>query len=214
MVDCLLIACGDDVEPVLAAVESSALWCVAALDFELGYLLEPAAAPAGWVANPERPLARFWRFDSRVAMDDADEAEAWLAAHGALQAAGIGSVRAALDEKQYDAAVDRISEYIAAGDCYQANFTFPLNFEWFGPPLALYARLRERQPVRYGGFLADDGSGIVSLSPELFLEKAGDRLLTRPMKGALARREPAENLQASVKDRAENLMIVDLLAAQ
>jgi len=195
---------------VLAVVEGGDLWCIAALEFELGYLLEPATAPAGWSARPERPLARFWRFRRRIAMD-AIAAEAWLSAQGGEQPAGVGGIQSAVDEKRHTVAVDRIREYISAGDCYQANFTFPLTFEWFGHPLALYARLRERQPVRYGGFLGDADSGIVSLSPELFLEKQGDRLVTRPMKGTLARHEPAALLLASAKDKAENLMIVDLL---
>ena len=142
---------------------------------------------------------------------DVTEAEEWLAAQDAGQPAGVGGLAAGIDEKRHAVAVDRIRDYISAGDCYQVNFTFPLNFEWFGHPAALYAELRARQPVRYGGFLGDDKGGIVSLSPELFLEKNGERVLTRPMKGTLAREQPAERLQASLKDRAENLMIVDLL---
>lgn len=142
---------------------------------------------------------------------DAGEAAAWLDGHGGQEPAGVAGMVPGLDQKQYVVAVDRVSRYIAAGDCYQANFTFAVDFEWFGSPLALYARLRERQPVRYGGFLATTGGGIVSLSPELFLEKTGDLLLTRPMKGTLARQEPAAILQESQKDKAENVMIVDLL---
>jgi para-aminobenzoate synthetase / 4-amino-4-deoxychorismate lyase len=194
----------------LAAVAADGLWCVAVLDFELGYCLEPAAAPAGWAPSSERPLARFWRFRQRIAMD-ASAATEWLAARDTGQPAGIGNLATGIDEKRHADAVDRIRDYISAGDCYQVNFTFPLNFSWFGHPAALYARLRARQPVRYGGFLGDDKGGVVSLSPELFLEKAGERLITRPMKGTLARDQPAERLRASLKDRAENLMIVDLL---
>lgn len=77
--------------------------------------------------------------------------------------------------------------------------------------MALYTRLRERQPVRYGGFVGDARAGIVSLSPELFLERRGERLETRPMKGTAPRAQSPEVLRGSVKDRAENLMIVDLL---
>ncbi|MGB8544574.1 MAG: aminodeoxychorismate synthase component I, partial [Azonexus sp.] len=197
-------------DAVLGAVEGGDLWCVAALEYELGYLLEPATAPAGWTAHADRPLARFWRFQRCIEMD-AVSADAWLVARVDEQPAGVGGIASAVDEKRHAAAVDRIRDYISAGDCYQANFTFPLTFEWFGQPLALYARLRERQPVRYGGFLGNADRGIVSLSPELFLKRQGDLVVTRPMKGTLARREPAARLLASVKDRAENLMIVDLL---
>lgn len=71
--------------------------------------------------------------------------------------------------------------------------------------------MRERQPVRYGGFITDGDGGVVSLSPELFLERRGERLITRPMKGTAPRAQPPEVLRQSVKDLAENLMIVDLL---
>ncbi len=182
---------------------------MAALDYELGYLLEPAAAPPNW-RPPARPLARFWRFGARQAFS-APEAESWLAMQADAQAAGVGGLAPALNADQHAAAVTQIRDYIAAGDCYQVNLTFPMHFEWFGHPVALYSRLRARQPVRYGGFVLDKDGGVVSLSPELFLERQGARLTTRPMKGTLARHFPAARLQASIKDRAENLMIVDLL---
>lgn len=126
-------------------------------------------------------------------------------------AAGVGGLREALAAADYRAALQRIQQWIAAGDCYQVNFTFPFEFDWFGAPLDLYARLRQRQPVRYGGFVGDDRQGIVSLSPELFVERRGERLLTRPMKGTAPLDAPPEALRDSLKDRAENLMIVDLL---
>ena len=141
----------------------------------------------------------------------AEAAEQWLATQAGGAAAGVGGLREALDEAAYRAALQRIQQWIGAGDCYQVNFTFPFEFDWFGAPLDLYARLRQRQPVRYGGFVGDDRQGIVSLSPELFVERCGDRLITRPMKGTAPLAVPAEQLRASVKDRAENLMIVDLL---
>jgi len=182
---------------------------VVALDYELGYLLEPAAAPPGW-RRGERPLARFWRFARRTPMS-AEAAEAWLEEQGGSAVAGIGGLQPAMSEADYIAAVDRIKRLIFEGDCYQVNLTFPLTFDWFGSPLALYARLRARQPVRYGGFVGDAAGGLVSLSPELFLLRQGDRLLTRPMKGTAPPGVPAEELRGSAKDRAENLMIVDLL---
>lgn len=184
-------------------------WVVAAIDYELGYLLEPHSAPPGWVPG-QSVVARFWRFGERQAMLRA-EADDWLAGEVAGEPAGIGDVSPAIGESDYRAAVERIQQFISDGDCYQVNFTFPIEFSWFGSPLALYARLRERQPVRYGGFVGDLQGGVVSLSPELFLERQGERLLTRPMKGTAARSESSETLRDSLKDRAENLMIVDLL---
>ncbi|MDE2441788.1 MAG: aminodeoxychorismate synthase component I [Betaproteobacteria bacterium] len=180
-----------------------------ALDYELGYLLEPRSAPADW-APGQTVVARFWRFQERRALFGA-EAEDWLAGKVAGQPAGVGDICPSIDETSYRAAVGRIKQFISDGDCYQVNFTFPIEFSWFGSPLALYARLRQRQPVRYGGFVGDRQGGVVSLSPELFLERQGERLLTRPMKGTAARSEPSDTLRDSLKDRAENLMIVDLL---
>lgn len=197
-------------QSLLRRLQDDAGWAVLALDYELGYLFEPKAAPAGWQGSANRPLIRCWRFADcrRLA---AEAAEAWLQQHAGEAVAGIGDLRPAVDERDYLAAVRRIQDYIAAGDCYQVNYTLPLNFAWFGSPLALYARLRRQQPVRYGGFVGEATQGMLSLSPELFLERAGERLLTRPMKGTAPRSQRAEMLQASLKDRAENLMIVDLL---
>ena len=183
-------------------------WTVVGLDYELGYLLEPKSAPLGWQPDG-RALARFWRFSQRI-LYSAEEAEAWLQEHG-HGVAGVGGLQPAIDEEDYVATVNRIKQLIFEGDCYQVNLTFPLEFEWFGSPLALYARLREQQPVRYGGFVGDARRGLLSMSPELFLERRGDRLLTKPMKGTAPRSAPPEQLRNSEKDRAENLMIVDLL---
>lgn len=181
-----------------------------ALDYELGYLLEAKSAPPDWRPSAERPLLRLWRFAECQVLDH-------LAAESRLQAqvddpvAGVGDIQPAISEADYCRALARIQRYIADGDCYQVNFTLPLDFTWFGSPLALYARLRQQQPVRYGGFVGDATQGVVSLSPELFLERQGEQLTTRPMKGTAPRSVAAEVLRTSVKDRAENLMIVDLL---
>ena len=211
LIDCLVVHDSPSLEQALLAIERDGWWTVAALNYELGYLLEPAAAPPGWPAAEGGGLATFWRFERCLVLDP-DGAADWLAAQaGVGEAAGIGGLELAISEKNYMAAVDRIRDYIFAGDCYQVNFTFPLNFEWFGTPLGLYSRLRQQQPVRYGGFVGDTAGGIVSLSPELFLERHGERLQTRPMKGTAPRTQSAESLLRSTKDKAENLMIVDLL---
>jgi para-aminobenzoate synthetase/4-amino-4-deoxychorismate lyase len=195
---------------VLTVLEKEGGWSVLAIDYELGYLLEPKAAPANWPEARKRPLLRAWRFERCIQMSS-EELDRWLDDAAAGPAAGVGGLTPGLSEADYLAAVERIQQWIAEGDCYQVNFTFPLHFDWFGTSLALYARLRQRQPVRYGGFIGNDREAIVSLSPELFLQRQGDRLLTRPMKGTAPRTETADVLRNSVKDRAENLMIVDLL---
>ena len=106
---------------------------------------------------------------------------------------------------------------------YQLNFTVPLSVRVRGSVAALYARLRERQPVEYGAFVHwQEGRRILSFSPELFFrvegENGGRRIITKPMKGTAARgrttredRERAEWLRNDPKNRSENVMIVDLL---
>lgn len=210
-------------DAALVAMARADRWSVVALDYELGELFEPTTVPAGRGACGKRALARVWQFDDCRVFGRADEAEAWLAAASGERVAGVGGARPAISRERYLAGAERVQRYIAEGDCYQVNLTFPLDFSWYGDPLALYARLRTGQPVRYGGVLAngaEDGAwddaeakwrGIVSLSPELFVDRRGGRLLTRPMKGTAPRALPQGVLAASAKDRAENLMIVDLL---
>ncbi len=190
-------------------------WTVLALDYELGYAYEPAAASAQRWRSPAKPLARLWRFGRRQPLSP-EEVELWFdMALSALDEdsrhAGVGGFESSQSEACYVANVERIRDWIAAGDCYQVNYTFPLTFRAWGHPLALYRALRARQPVRYGGVVAAAEGALVSLSPELFIEKHGARLVTRPMKGTAPRASDPESLRQSAKNRAENLMIVDLL---
>jgi len=129
----------------------------------------------------------------------------------------------ALDEREYCARIAQIHEWIRAGDVYQLNFTLPVQLKTDQRPAALYARLGAAQPVDYGAFLhCQSGRHILSLSPELFFrirEDGGVRhIQTQPMKGTAHRgRTTAEDraiataLAADEKNRAENVMIVDLI---
>ncbi|KAB2921399.1 MAG: aminodeoxychorismate synthase component I, partial [Dechloromonas sp.] len=210
LVDCLEIRTGHDLASVLAGLGDEPLWSVIALSYELGYLIEPKSAPDGWPPAASEPLARFWRFARRRELSAA-EADTWLQQHAGDTVGGVGGLQPQMAEADYLNAVHKIRQFIADGDCYQVNLTLPLTGRWFGAPLALYARLRRCQPVRYGGFIGDAAGGLVSLSPELFLERCGQHLRTRPMKGTAPRQLAPEQLRDSAKDRAENLMIVDLL---
>lgn len=202
-----------------AALDRVAAWndaghtVVAALGYELGLALEPAVG----VVPPSGPLARFWCFESRDHLDGTAR-QAWLSAWQSSNPAWIGDLQPAMAEMPYRRGVQRIRDYIAAGDCYQVNFTFPVTGRCIGHPLRLYADLCARQPVGCGGVVMHDEGAILSLSPELFLERQGARLVSRPMKGTAPRgATPAEDaaaraaLAASAKDRAENVMIVDLI---
>lgn len=123
-----------------------------------------------------------------------------------------------LDKSAYDAALARIREHIAAGDTYQVNFTYPLLAHFDAEPEAWFLERLQAQQCRYAAYLDLGERVIMSLSPELFFELAGDRITTRPMKGTRPRgmgsaddRMMAKALRSSPKERAENLMIVDML---
>ena len=149
----------------------------------------------------------------------ATEVAAWLQARSETAPAGVAQVRSNVDEREFANAIARIHAWIEAGDTYQINYTYRLRFDAFGGIHALYARLRQRQPVPYGALLAlPDGGALLSLSPELFVRHEQGLLTARPMKGTAAASGDKDRdaataiaLAADPKNRAENLMIVDLL---
>ncbi|MGY4531170.1 para-aminobenzoate synthetase component 1 [Pseudomonas sp. TE3786] len=124
-----------------------------------------------------------------------------------------------LSEAQYREAFERIQGYIQAGDCYQVNFAQRFRAPCQGEPWAAYQALRRACPTPFSGYQAlGEGQAVVSLSPERFVRVHQGQVETRPIKGTRPRGQtPAEDqalaaeLMASKKERAENLMIVDLL---
>ncbi|WP_329603125.1 aminodeoxychorismate synthase component I [Undibacterium baiyunense] len=143
----------------------------------------------------------------------------WLAQQSAQEVAGIRAIRANVDQDEFTNAIEKIRAYIAAGDTYQVNYTYRLHFETYGSAVALYRVLRLRQPVPFAALIAlPNGGAILSLSPELFIRHQQGQLIAKPMKGTAAAsgddeqdRMIAEQLSLDPKNRAENLMIVDLL---
>lgn len=130
----------------------------------------------------------------------------------------LGEWRATLDKEAYRERVERIRDLIAAGDSYQVNLTFPLHAGFSGDPAALYADLARAQRAGYAALLDFGEVAVVSLSPELFFHLRGRDLKLKPMKGTRPRgrwREEdqllAADLAGTPKERAENLMIVDML---
>ncbi|MCX7990298.1 MAG: anthranilate synthase component I family protein [Aquificaceae bacterium] len=111
-------------------------------------------------------------------------------------------------EKGYTSAVERVRELIAEGVIYQLNLTCRFDFEFSGDPMALFLRYYQQQPVPYAFFLEVEDFYLLSGSMELFLEKRGRLLQSKPIKGTSKSRE---ELLKSHKDRAENLMITDMV---
>ena len=183
------------VEAALAQGRHVAGW----LGYELGHALE-----GRFGGGASGPLLRLGVFDGPGQ------------APPAQGRAYAGPLRLDWDEAAYGRRFAAVKGYIAAGDIYQANLSFRARFVFAGAPRALYEQLLARSGAGHCGFIDDGERQIVSLSPELFFELSADGAMTvRPMKGTLPRGADDEaeraKLAASAKDRAENLMIVDLI---
>jgi len=123
-----------------------------------------------------------------------------------------------ISPEQYAGAFDKIEHYINAGDCYQVNYAQRFSAQYQGDPWQAYKQLRSAAPTQFAAYLESGGNAILSLSPERFLEVSGDTVTTKPIKGTRPRGSDSaqdlalyNELKESKKDRAENLMIVDLL---
>ena len=165
---------------------------------------------------PAIPLMQAWAYHRPKKLTKV-EVDAWLESQLAQlkddsRVSGIASCTESITQVQFESDVLRIQEWIRCGDTYQINHTYRIQGEIYGDPLALYARLRTRQPGRFGAFIREGDTAILSQSPELFVERDGDCLRAMPMKGtANAKTESPEQLASDPKNRAENIMIVDLL---
>lgn len=130
----------------------------------------------------------------------------------------LGEWTPSVSRGEYTEAIAKIKEHIAAGDTYQVNYTFRLNASFDGDPFAFFCDLAAAQQGGYGAFIETDEVAICSASPELFFELKDGVITSRPMKGTRPRGltfskdwKQREALQSSVKDRAENIMIVDMI---
>jgi para-aminobenzoate synthetase / 4-amino-4-deoxychorismate lyase len=182
------------------------------MGYEAGHMLEPRLA--GFNAPSVLPHLWFARFADFQEIRS-DEVLSWLP-----DAVGgwAGEPAPAISRAAYGDALATVKDLIDAGDIYQANLTFQTEVAVAGHPLAVYAGLRTRAKAGYGGVVWTGSDWLLSLSPELFFAKLGQKITTRPMKGtAVHQCDPdrdalaKETLKADPKQRAENLMIVDLL---
>lgn len=190
------------------AARAEGFWLAGFASYELGFVLEPCLLPL-LPSDRRLPLLRFGVYD-------------WPSIAPALDAgqASLNDLEAQWNEQRYHTAFQTVHDYICAGDIYQANLTFPLRMKASGDTARLYRALCDVQPVRHGAMIEQDGlPDILSRSPELFFRTdSNSRIETRPMKGTQPRSTDAAEdarrrffLQTDEKNRAENLMIVDLL---
>ncbi|HSG55537.1 MAG TPA: aminodeoxychorismate synthase component I, partial [Paracoccaceae bacterium] len=185
--------------------------------YEAGLALEgKLAARAAAKSGGAGPLVWLGLFDApeRIAAEDMTD---WLQARSHGKGI-VGPLEPQLSPGGYAEAFERLQNAIRAGDIYQANLTFPLAGNFTGDPLGLYAALRPAAQAGYGGVVFDGSHWLLSLSPELFVSLKDGEAKAKPMKGTRPRADDpaqdkayADELAGSVKDKAENLMIVDLM---
>jgi para-aminobenzoate synthetase/4-amino-4-deoxychorismate lyase len=193
----------DQIAPALARLRGR--HAAGFVGYEAGHALEPKLAPLADAAPPDGPpLLWFGLFDGWEEVDPEallpDPAGAWA-----------GRPRPLVAREDHEAAIARALEHILAGDIYQANLTFPAEVATAGHPLALYAAIRPRARAGWGGIVFTGRHWLLSFSPELFFTVEAGRVTARPMKGTAPAGSDPEALRSDPKQRAENLMIVDLL---
>lgn len=126
-------------------------------------------------------------------------------------------VKELITKDDYVQAVKKIKERITEGDFYELNFSYAMRAEWHKPAYELYKKMRDINPVPFGAFIKMREGAVCSISPERFLKKEGNQIVSEPIKGTSERSENKqddERLKQDLlneKNRAENLMIVDLV---
>ena len=200
----------------LEAGRAAGLHAAGFFSFELGYVLEPKIAPL-MPAERKVPLLWFGLYEAPQFLSEV-EVDHWLTTHTKSGSYQFSNVSRAWTKEEYVARFERVQEKIRAGDIYQLNLTFKARFRLSGSPLTFYRDLRQRQRLAYGGIVDTGEVTVLPASPELFVEMKGRAIETRPMKGTSPRggtpdadAEARRVLSSDVKQRAENLMIVDLM---
>jgi para-aminobenzoate synthetase/4-amino-4-deoxychorismate lyase len=209
----VIVACElDEVAPSLERIRAglaAGMHAAGYLAYEAGHAFDPTLE--GSARRGRAPLLCFGLFDG---FEMPDLAALLPSPDGAC----VGRPKPRITQADYQAAALKVRDHLFAGDFYQANLTFGCDVTVAGDPWALYARLRRSALAGWGGVLIHDEGAIISLSPEQFFTIRDGVIEARPMKGTAPRRSDpsadnaeARGLAADEKQRAENLMIVDLM---
>ena len=183
-------------------------YVVACFSYELGEHLigiKPKISATPWV--------QAWVFNSVEKLTSAQVQE-WLTQQNssATKSPKVQNCQSSTNSQAFEKSIQQIKSLIESGDTYQVNHTYRIHGQLEGSPLLAYEALRKKQPGPYGAYIESAHGWILSCSPEWFLQKKGSVLTTKPMKGTAKVGEvSSDELKNDSKNRAENLMIVDLL---
>ena len=198
------------------------------ISYEAGYAFEDSlyvnkrySFPLLWFGIYKRPyiyehntgrFVGFWQEDGSLLKDLHSKSK------GLKEGYALKDIKPNLSESEYTKDIKKIKEFIKNGETYQVNYTFKHKFLFSGSVYGLYEDLRKKQSVSYSALIDFDGYYVLSFSPELFFRRNKEIIETRPMKGTFKRgKDLAQDIQnirrlkSSIKDRSENVMIVDLL---
>ena len=199
-----------DLELTLQAIQqhlSNQQYVVANFSYELGEYfqgLNPKQSTTPWIEA--------WVFND-VKKLSKNQVDDWITQHQkASDSSCCVELINSVSSEEFESRIADIHELIRRGETYQVNYTYRIKGKVYGDPLAIYQSLREKQPGPFGAYIEKSGGWVLSCSPEWFLSKKGSHLIAKPMKGTgkVGLMSPVF-LENDPKNRAENLMIVDLL---
>uniref|UniRef100_A0A7V3E7D9 Aminodeoxychorismate synthase component I n=1 Tax=Ignavibacterium album TaxID=591197 RepID=A0A7V3E7D9_9BACT len=204
----------NDVEPLLKKIDKKGnkqMPAYATLNYELGYLFEKRL---NRFIREEKPLANFVFFNDKQVKKIKSSSINFSADKNFL----VSGFRLNSSKAEYIKSIRRIKNYIAEGETYQINFTVKGKFNFSGDVASFFSNLIFNQSAKYIALINLEDEIIISLSPELFFETNLKNIVTQPMKGTIARginyqddQMKKHELENSIKNQAENVMIVDLL---
>jgi len=211
-VEYLTVSHFEQLLPVLdkiADYQKRGFWAALLLDYELGYYLEPALIAKSQLKN-NTPLL------SAIIFSQARKEKPWQLSTN--ENAFVAKIEAEITQEKYNQDIARIKQLINHGEVYQVNYTFNMRVDISGKPQVLYRKIAHHHPSAYAAYIEDGSRTVLCFSPELFMQRRGNTLTCRPMKGTAPRHNNsiqdhhlAQTLYHSEKNRAENLMIVDLM---
>jgi len=216
---------GEDISAFLYDIKESreqGFYVAGWFGYEFGYMLEPALKHLFCRSGDRDTLLadlgvyeKRYLFDHRTGESDFPDLSGSVPP---VSSYALSNLELSQTREEYISAIEKIIEYINAGDTYQVNYTLKLFFDFSGSPEEFYRELRRNQSVSYSAFIRKGEDRILSFSPELFFKKGNGSVVVKPMKGTMNRgRTPAEDeilkkaLAGDMKNRSENVMIVDLL---
>lgn len=179
--------------------------------YVVGYFCYELGKVFQGMESSDQELLRFFVFESEQVLCSNDVLKTLEENSSVEEELMVSGPRPSIDDQNYERVIRAIKKEIAQGNTYQVNYTFPCSLDYRGSEVQVYELLKKQQKVSYGALLSLEDKSVFCYSPELFMEKKGRQLRCRPMKGTWSKSASSANIEPDDKNKAENIMIVDLL---